>query len=184
MHYRGANTVEPITTRLECSKDKFCYVLNCPFLYFPIGDFTKCIPLDGLRARDPEATPDFVKGDSEEHFLNFHFPGFPGYTPGAVNGHQFAFPGVSSLTQWDQIDEIYKCENQDCGDDKVCHCHYGLDLPFNQTIQMVWLNMGRGKGWSHPIHIHGHSFYLLKMGYPIYDNVTGRLIQLSEQVFL
>ena len=83
---------------------------------------------------------------------------------------------VYDIMKSPKIDEIYKCENQDCGEDKVCHCHYGLDLPFNKTIQMVWLNMGRGKGWSHPIHIHGHSFYLLKMGYPIYDKVTGRLI--------
>ena len=175
LHYRGAEAKEPASKRIECRKDKICEVLNCPFLYFPVGEFTKCLTFDDLRAKNPETTPEFIEGDSEEHFLNFHFPGIK-VTPGAVNGHKFSFPGISSLTQWDQIDETYDCKRKDCGVDKVCDCHYGLDLPFNKTIQMVWINMGRGKGWSHPIHIHGHSFHLLKMGYPVYDNFTGHLV--------
>ena len=57
----------------------------------------------------------------------------------------------------------------------VFRCHYELTVPFNRTIQMVWLNMGSGRGWAHPIHLHGHSFYLLKLGYPPQDEVTGKL---------
>ena len=156
-------------------------MLNCPFLFFPAEQHTFCRKLDDLQAKNPESTPKFIKGDSEEHFLNFHFPGIK-YTPGAINGHQFSHPGVSSLTQFDQIDEEHKCKNKDCGVDKVCHCHHELELPYNKTIQMIWLNLGRGKGWSHPIHIHGHSFYLLKMGYPVYDNITGQLIRDNSDI--
>ena len=27
---------------------------------------------------------------------------------------------------------------------------------------------------AHPIHLHGHSFYVVKVGYPVYDNGTKR----------
>ena len=35
---------------------------------------------------------------------------------------------------------------------------------------------------AYPIHIHGHSFYLLKMGYPVYDNITGKLIRDNSDI--
>lgn len=38
------------------------------------------------------------------------------------------------------------------------------------------MNMGSGRGWAHPIHMPGHSFHVLKMGYPVYNNTTGKLI--------
>lgn len=174
LHYEGADTVEPKTRRQDCTQNSVCVVVNCPFLYFPTGYYTKCLTFHDIAAKDPETTPVYEEGKSEEHFLNFHFPGTV-FTPGAVNGRKFEMPGISSLTQSDQIADNYDCKNKNCGEDKVCFCHYGLDLPFNQTIQMVWINMGSGKGWSHPVHLHGHSFYLLKMGYPAYDPATGQL---------
>ncbi|CAL1527060.1 unnamed protein product, partial [Lymnaea stagnalis] len=40
--------------------------------------------------------------------------------------------------------------------------------------------MGNGKGWAHPIHMHGHSFHVVKMGYPTYDPETGRVERYLE----
>uniref|UniRef100_A0A2C9M2U2 Plastocyanin-like domain-containing protein n=1 Tax=Biomphalaria glabrata TaxID=6526 RepID=A0A2C9M2U2_BIOGL len=37
--------------------------------------------------------------------------------------------------------------------------------------------MGRGKGYAHPVHLHGHYFHILKIGYPQYDDSTGKIIQ-------
>lgn len=76
----------------------------------------------------------------------------------------------------------YDCDNHDCGDDKICYCHYSLTVPYNKTIQMVWLNMGSGAGWAHPMHLHGHSFYLLKMGYASSDNVTGKFLNPTPDI--
>ena len=73
LHYREAEVEEPTSRRLECKKDKACVVLNCPFLYFPIAHYIKCLTFDDLRAKEAENIPVFVEGDSEEHFLNFHF---------------------------------------------------------------------------------------------------------------
>ena len=42
-------------------------------------------------------------------------------------------------------------------------------------------NIGSGSGWSHPIHLHGHSFYVLKMGFAEYDRKTARLVKNKGQ---
>ena len=42
------------------------------------------------------------RDDSEEHFLNFAFPGQK-VTPGSVNGRKFEYPGINSLFQGQQV---------------------------------------------------------------------------------
>jgi hypothetical protein len=37
----------------------------------------------------------------------------------------------------------------------------------------VALNLGRGKGWDHPLHMHGHHFWVLKVGYATYNETGG-----------
>jgi FtsP/CotA-like multicopper oxidase with cupredoxin domain len=37
-------------------------------------------------------------------------------------------------------------------------------------------NIGNGSGWSHPIHLHGHSFYVMKMGFASYNETSAKLI--------
>ena len=55
-------------------------------------------------------------------------------------------------------------------------CTHSLKLNKGDTIQMIFLDMGKGKGFHHPIHMHGHSFSVMKMGYPLYNETTGETI--------
>ncbi len=60
-------------------------------------------------------------------------------------------------------------------------CKANLHLAFiftgsDETITMIMANIGSGKGWSHPIHLHGHYFWVLKMGYAQYDEVTAKIV--------
>ena len=50
---------------------------------------------------DDEIVPPW-ESDSEEHFLNFAFPG-QHVTPGSVNGRKFEYPGVNRLFQSNQV---------------------------------------------------------------------------------
>ena len=172
LRYHGADGIEPTTARQNCNADNQCLVLNCPFTYYPEPN-TDCRTFDKLQSgvtNDP--APSAEEGKFEEYFLNFAFPGHK-TTPASINGHQFDTPDVNPLlqpTEWQS-----PCEAPKCGDDKHCRCTFHLNIGRGDTVQMVWLNMGIGKGWDHPIHLHGHSFYVLKMGYGRYNESNGEI---------
>ncbi|XP_059146111.1 uncharacterized protein LOC131933346 [Physella acuta] len=176
LRYTGAPIEEPNSTRRNCTEDDRCLVMNCPFTYYPKNDNITCLHLDDLASTNrTSAQPGSEsKADSvEEVFLNFAFPG-DAYTPGSVNGREFVVPPVSSLTQPQDITS--HCQPNQCGEDRRCACTYTIDLVYNKTYQLILLNMGKGKGFSHPIHLHGHSFQVVKLGYPPYNETTGQIM--------
>ncbi|XP_074655366.1 uncharacterized protein LOC141908958 [Tubulanus polymorphus] len=179
LRYEGAPDAEPITERKKCTSNDVCMVVNCPFLYYPESDYTKCITVDQLKNTQNDTVPEYELGKSKEYFLNFAFPGAD-WTPGSVNGHAFTESGISALTQ----PELFKpsCSPTECGEEKTCLCTLTLDLKYNDTVQMVLMNLGRGRGWAHPMHLHGHSFYVVKMGFADYDNVTGKLTNDTKDI--
>ncbi|OWF48227.1 laccase-1-like [Mizuhopecten yessoensis] len=175
LRYSGAGDEEPTSSRKICTPTDRCLVVNCPFTNFPAGTFTDCMLFAQLRSlfdNDPAPVP---TGNEAlvEHFLNFAFPGIDNF-PSSVNGRQFKFPKVSALTQPFEIDT--SCDDQDCGSEKLCQCSHSLTLHHNDVVQFVILNMGVGTGWSHPIHLHGYSFYVLKMGYATYNETSAKFI--------
>ena len=172
LRYDGAPSEDPMTTRRTCTATEPCLVINCPFTYYPV-DHTTCITFDELKSLSvDDPAPPYQPGRFQEYFLNFAFPGITSY-PGSVNGRTFDTPTVNPLTQ---PKEWYSpCEAPACGDGKHCKCTFALSIGNGDTIQMVFMNVGRGRGWSHPIHMHGHSFYVIKMGYGQYDPVTAAI---------
>lgn len=173
LRYAGAADTDPTTSRKPCAVDSICLVLNCPFLYYP-EPYTECRTFDQLKAlATDDPAPAYSQDKFKEHFLNFAFPGITSY-PGSVNGKTFDTPDVSPLTQ--PNDWHSPCLESECGEFNHCKCTHALDIGNGDTVQMVFMNMGRGKGWSHPIHMHGHSFYVVKMGYARYNESTGQII--------
>ncbi|XP_062597128.1 uncharacterized protein LOC134258593 isoform X2 [Saccostrea cucullata] len=181
LHYNGAdqNFVNIFSTRANCLSWHKCLVLNCPFSFYPNETNIRCITLDSIRSYSPEEVPDYQPGAFQEHFLNFAFPGL-NFTPASVNGVEFAFPTVSAISQPAEITE--QCSKADCGEQKICSCTNTIDLKHNDTIQFVFVNMGKGKGWSHPIHMHGYTFYVLKMGYGNYNTSTGEFVSQNADI--
>lgn len=52
-----------------------------------------------------------------------------------------------------------------CGPDNVCLGTFYEFLKKDVAYQIVLSIMGDGKGWSHPIYLHGNHFYVVKMGF-------------------
>ncbi|KAH3735401.1 uncharacterized protein LOC127850288 isoform X2 [Dreissena polymorpha] len=153
-----------------------CTILNCPYQYESPTTLTKCITFNDIKNNDPIREPDKVLGNrvDNEYFFNFGFPGRNGNTPGSVNAREFVFPSVSMLTQPNEV--TTGCDEAKCSRDGMCECTYTQKIPSNKLIQMVFSNIGNGAGWSHPIHLHGHSFYVMKMGLGSYNRLNGYLV--------
>ena len=179
LRYEGAVDAEPTTTRQNCTATATCTVVNCPFSYLP-EQFTICKSFGELRsAALDDPAPAFVKGKSKEYFLNFAFPGIKSY-PGSINGKTFDTPDVNPLTQPTEWNS--PCDSTKCGPDNHCKCTHSLEIGNGDTVQMVFMNMGLGRGWTHPIHMHGHSFYVVKMGYPVYNTSNGAFVSQNSDV--
>ncbi|XP_033744890.1 laccase-1-like [Pecten maximus] len=185
LHYKGARDVEPTTSPHTCTPTNKCVTLNCPFTYFPPWYNSTCINADKFRPKQNMAMANSTNSipleePASEEFLNFAFPGIS-FTPGSVNGRKFKTPPVSGLTQTNEVDDEVRCNDRDCGEDKICYCFNTLNLDFNKTYHLVFLNMGLGRGWAHPIHMHGHSFEILKMGFAVYDS-NGQIVSDSPDI--
>lgn len=158
----------PVNSKIEqCTKAAACKVFNCP--YGNTGtDIRACLNYNDVQNSDPIRDPSRVTGDrvDNEYFFNFAFPGFPGDTPGSVNGKAFVPLASPLLTQPTAL--TTGCDEEVCKRTGTCKCTYVVDIPGKKLIQMTFLNIGNGSGWSHPVHLHGHSFFVMKMGFGKY----------------
>lgn len=181
LHYKGAEEkfVRIDSNRQKCLQTNKCLVLNCPFRFYPNEENIECITMGEVRSDVSNNFPNASLSHLREYFLNFAFPG-PEYTPDSINGVEFTFPTVSAISQPTDISN--QCHYKDCGEQKVCSCTHSIDLNYNDAIHFVLLNMGKGKGWSHPIHLHGHSFEVLKMGYGNYNSTSGEFISQNADI--
>ena len=148
----------PTTKRMNCSQEIKCRVLNCHFYHFLSKMHTICDRVDHLESSDVDDTPPYG-GNSKEYFMNFvQIPGGMG-----INGKLFENPGVSALTQSDDVSKHIKCNKCNKVKNTGCSCQNELNIPFSRTIQMIWTNHGKGATGNHPIHLHGHSFHVMKI---------------------
>lgn len=161
-----------LPVNLSTSKTDMKTILNCPFEVFPNDAKLKCIPVSLLKSRPSFRLEFDVLPRTQEtftHFLNFGFPKYKNYS--SINGRKFIWPTVSALTQPSELDT--SCAN--CTAETSCKCTHALNLKSGSEIIMVLSNIGNGSSISHPIHMHGHTFEVLKMGFPTV-NKTGSLI--------
>lgn len=181
---------DPETLPKNCTLSAPCYVLNCFWKDYPQSVYpnTKCIPIDHMRLSSSPAMENMDKSflspteDVHEIFLNFAFS-----AGSSINNHRFIFPKSSPI--YDSASTHLKPCSAECLDDG-CKCTNVVKLPLNKTIQLVLMSFttvnDMGKNYSskahHPIHLHGHSFYVLKQGFGVVDKQTKRIIGLNEDI--
>ena len=162
----------------SCTADNRCKVVNCPFENFHPSYYTDCINIHQLSlliptpaSEIPEAYPNCDNGC--QHFVNFHFEGDSGTS--SVNGRNFILPPVPPVTQNEDFqNQAVQCHLPEiCNPSSLnCMCTQVLDIPYNKTVQLIFTSVGTFD-ISHPIHLHGHTFHVVKVGYPEYDESTG-----------
>ncbi|XP_062578809.1 uncharacterized protein LOC134240741 [Saccostrea cucullata] len=177
LRYKKADAVNPNTSKKVCTLTEPCSVFNCPFEHDLEDRNTKCITADQVFSRELSIFPKLInKRHFKEYFFNYGFSG----KSTSINGRQFLFPQVSALTQPNSISNL--CTKAHCNEKKICQCTNSLSLFHNDTIHFVLTNLGFGNGWAHPIHLHGHSFELLKMGFPVSDKTNGHIISQNNEI--
>ena len=151
-----------------------CFMANCPFEEFstdtqPRQDIT-CVNVEAMQRRASKPIPD--TDVSAPTFLNFGFGGNPTTQASSINSRQFLFPPSPVVTQYADLTEIWN--------DKFCspprpeqelrgrRCTHTYEVE-NQTVEFVLMNYFPTTNLSlyaaHPIHIHGHHFRVVEVGY-------------------
>ncbi|PFX15861.1 Laccase-16 [Stylophora pistillata] len=175
--------------RRKCIKKKKCRAVNCPFKNFHDSYNISCTNVHDLRLLEPtppeelrDANP--TKGCTNcRHFVNFHFEGQSDTS--SVNGRNFILPSFPPQTQYDNFttyDTI--CDlRADCNPSTLeCSCVHVIDIPYNKTVQMVFSSIGATPS-AHPIHLHGHTFHVVAVGYPEYNGTTGFVQKPNSDIY-
>ncbi|CAP34412.2 Protein CBG16448 [Caenorhabditis briggsae] len=175
----------------ECTADKKCSVLNCPFQKWIAQPNFTCISYDNLQNPFPEKIEQEIlqatefNGGFEEHFINMHHDS-------QMDQFLFQFPwGIPYYHQDDMSSISTACKDTECANntasdlDTTCRCFYNLEHKLNNIVQITLYNMGlgggMGTGYAHPFHLHGHHFYVMKVGWPTY-NETGFIDQMNQDI--
>ena len=190
LHYSGSDKprsteyVNISSSPRQCTQDNPCTMLNCPFGHYHPSYNIECIGVEHLRLAEP--TPDSEMPDESPdvtHFLNM--AGFRGrFKPiSSINKYNFRLPEFPPATHYDRNDENAFCDvNSECDSAIGCECTTVLDIGKNVTVRLVISSVGHERNMNHPIHIHGHTVHILKVGYGEYDSETGLLESSSRDI--
>ena len=186
-----------------CTKNSPCKALNCPFENYPSSFYIQCIPFTSLERRT--AVPD---NDSDipmyppnkncidcNHFLNFAFQGKK--NDSSVNSNSMQLPQTAYATNCFQYERekednttntCNKCEVNVDSSTGGCRCIHVVPIANNETYNLssepqsiAMVLSGFGAKFAHPIHLHGHSFHVVYVGYGKY-NSTGQLTGHTDDI--
>ena len=176
---------------LQCSFYKPCKAVNCPFKNFHPRYHITCINVQNLRLLEPTPPAELPNANPKtpgqcqncRHFINFNFEGDS--QTSAVNGRNFILPSFPPQTQPEEFhkkDNI--CDlNADCNPStSACSCVQVITIPYKETIQLVLSAIGAFHS-AHPIHLHGHTFHVVHVGYPDYDPKTGFITKHNNDIY-
>ena len=179
LHYQGSPTptgaVLGTISHNPPNCDLGCRAANCPFESFHESYNITCLhPAQDFRLLNP-TSPDILPNpepdEGQEYFFNFGYAGKTDLSAN-INGRLFQFPTFSLATQGDKIsnDTLNLCPDTDYSCFDGCRCTHMLKVPFGKTVRFVLTSIG---DQTHPIHLHGHSFWVVDSGYGYYNSQTG-----------
>ncbi len=197
LHYDTTEAPDPRTLydnvqqqNRDCTELNPCIAVNCPVEEFPRGLYIDCIQLNSLKALFPSKESELPNIEAADtRFFNFGFAG--NSLTSAINGRNFILPPTPYQTypgryDYDQINNNQVCDTI-CPMDQITTncppCIHSIQIARNrrfdkeeepETIMMVLSSLGSEgvslDDFSHSIHLHGHSFYVVHVEHGTYDN--------------
>ena len=194
------------STPTQCNSTNQCTAINCPFERFPPTFGINCIHLHNLTALQdsPELPPLLQPHDIK--FFNFGFEG--DRQTSAINGRNFILPTAPYQTHSghymrdvddSNVQTCQNCQQEENGEgehpmpSEGCTCihvetiggsSFNSDESQQPTVMMVLSAVGnvtsKNRDFSHPVHLHGHSFYVVHIGHG--NTTDGVLTDNAEEV--
>ena len=150
-----------------------------------------CVFTDQLRllfpAPDDELPLNAPEPNGLELFFNFAVDGVGLHN--SVNGRRMRSPLVPPQLLTDPLEREDFFTREGCKNvhdrelcrnafnsiiQPECQCVHIANVPaFGTTTRFVISSLGPQADTLHPIHLHGHSFFVLEIGFPDYSNTTG-----------
>ena len=190
LHYFGSEKPKPTQFSnipqypKECTQENPCKMINCPFGAFHTSYNIECIAVDSLRL--VSATPQDEMPNVEPDVT--YFMNVAGFVTrekpiSSINDKHFRFPLYPLTTHYKMNEEAQFCDvASECNETGGCQCTTVIDLDFNATVRVVISAIGEERNATHPMHFHGHSVHVLKVGYGVYSTENGSLLASSRDL--
>ena len=176
LHYEGATQhfSNPDVSRTWSCSSQTCYYVNCP--YVPVNPNINCTNVEKFRDmfNTSIGNPKLDK-NLTTFFYDFGFDGENSTRGSSVDGINFRFPSDLPSTNAFRADV---CPGRGCDHNATnhCTCTHVIDISRVKQGDALDLVITNSPGTkppdnpesSHPVHLHGHSFYVVKVGYPDY----------------
>jgi len=185
LHYTDVETMDiaNITETWECNALSKCSAVNCPYTLY--GNILNCTNFEAFEGLEDHTIPDMIYYPNKTIFLSFGFHGEESIFGSSVDGVNFRFPAFPPLTEFDEFNKAEEmCPRRGCDHDVTHHCACTQvidisDLPEGSVVEMVLTNRNIDPfspiGTTHPVHLHGHYFYVVDIGYSSYSTDGLRL---------
>jgi FtsP/CotA-like multicopper oxidase with cupredoxin domain len=170
--------VEPISQKAVCSASIKCLVFNCPWQQYGPSRNEICVPLTEVKSIKSKTELDNEFGlndpDVEEIFVNVAFQ-----IGSSVNGRRYVAPRLPLMEGAEAA--MTSCDEVEC--QQGCYCTTVIDIPYGKTVDLIMSSMeAEYFGNHHAMHLHGHDFAVLKIGYPEYHNETGHWTKANSDI--
>ena len=165
-----------------CSGSRTCMVANCPFENYT-NDGYECVNVDNFKLLTPTTEDELPDSDliTKDSTLFFNFGFDSNEFTSTINGRNFILPSTSLFNiDENDLNKPQFCTNsEDECSGSQCQCTHIAQIDekfYNKLFRFVLssLNITSGFSFAHPVHLHGHSFHVVKIGYPNYTS-DGRL---------
>ena len=192
LHYTeyNATDITEINETKTCTSSSKCKAVNCPFPQY--GTIMECINVEQFESPPSISIPQSIHSPDVTMFYSFGFDGETSVPDSlSVDGVNFRFPANPPLTEYaDFQNSNNTCPNRGCDHDKEPHCACTQvidigDLARGSVVELVITNRRVVStdilGGVHPVHLHGHYFYVVTGGYGDYDD-NGTYMGASEDI--